>query len=152
VTWCQQTTNRKGPSVVPMVTWPITSRDIYGSKKLLTQLLFTLNISVMVRDRDNGWPTVVPMVTWPMTSHDPKGSRSWPRNVWGTISQQLCEIVTWCQQNANTKGPSCDPSYFLCSPWWLRLKTLSCLLIKMELNTSFTLLCLCLWKLHNNMA
>jgi len=49
------------------------------------------------------------MVTWPMTSRDPKGTRSWPRNVWGSISRQSCEIVTWRQQTTNRKGPSAVP-------------------------------------------
>jgi len=33
-----------------------------------------------------------PMVTWLMTSRDPKRSRSWPQNLWSSISQQPCEI------------------------------------------------------------
>jgi len=66
------------------------------------------------------------MVTWQMTSRDLKRSRSWPRYIWSSISQQLCEIhgrfilttnrkphlgnpvVTWTMMSR-------DPTVFL---WW----------------------------------
>jgi len=34
-------------------------------------------------------------VMWPMTSRDSKTSRSWPRNLWSSISRKSCETDGW---------------------------------------------------------
>jgi len=49
------------------------------------------------------------MVMWPTTSRDPKRSRSWPQNIWGSISRNPCEIEGWLQCTRELHGDNFCP-------------------------------------------
>jgi len=70
-TWRQWMTNRKRPSVVPMVTSTMTSRDPKGSRSWPQNIWCSISrqrckIETWCQPMTNRkWPTAVPMVTWP---------------------------------------------------------------------------------------
>jgi len=91
-------TNRKWGMGNPMVTWPMTSRDLERSRSWPNYLYCPISQKGMEIGAWSQWGTKKkwgmgnPMVTWPMTSRDLERSRSWPNYLKSPISRKGMEI------------------------------------------------------------
>ena len=100
-TWCQRITNRKRPTVVAMVTWPMTSRDRKGQGRdpemFEAQYLGNHATKVTWRQQTTNrkGPSAIPMVTWLMTSRDPMGQTRYPETNRGLNAKRVDQWVRY---------------------------------------------------------
>jgi len=98
----------------PVVTWPVTSRDPKGHE-VVGPIPLKLNISKTVRDKrsvqiDHLYQTPYCESNGHVTDDVtcPKRSRSWPRYLWGSVSQLLCEVDGGFKLNTYGKPYNCQ--------------------------------------------